>query len=95
MDIFKSKKQKEQAQQLIKAAQLGDSAEVSQLLGVSPATLLTLRCRAPERLPPSWRSRPLRWRRKTVLKWIEDQETIERRRCELKGRPERSGPLDL
>lgn len=70
-------------------------AEVSALLGLSPATLLTLRCRAPERLPPSWRSRPLRWRRKTVLKWIEEQETIERRRCELQGRPEGSGPLDF
>jgi hypothetical protein len=50
-------------------------AELSQILGRSPATIRTQLCREPQRVPPhlpgSW---PKVWRLVTVLKWLNEQE---------------------
>lgn len=59
-----------------------DLAALSALLQLSPATILTQRTRSPERVPPAWRSRPLRWRRDAVLQWLIEQEKEEQRRVE-------------
>ena len=59
-----------------------DLAALSALLHLSPATILTQRTRAPDRVPPAWRSRPLRWRRDAVLQWLIEQERQEQRRVE-------------
>jgi hypothetical protein len=59
-----------------------DLAALSALLQLSPATILTQRTRAPDRVPPAWRSRPLRWRRDAVMDWLIKQEREEQRRVE-------------
>lgn len=63
-----------------------DLAALSALLKLSPATILTQRTRAPDRVPPAWRSRPLRWRRDAVLQWLIEQEKEEQRRVEQRTR---------
>lgn len=47
------------------------------LAHIPKATILTLRSRSPDRLPPPFRLRPLRWRVKTVVRWMETQEQQE------------------
>lgn len=69
------------------ASDMLDVAGLSILLGLSPATVLTLRARAPDRVPPPWRTRPLRWRREAVMRWLADQENREQRRIEELMRP--------
>ncbi|WP_299687919.1 hypothetical protein [Hydrocarboniphaga sp.] len=44
---------------------------------IPKATVLTLRSRSPDRLPPPFRQRPLRWRRQTVVQWMKDEEKHE------------------
>lgn len=61
------------------------------LLAISPASIPARRSRTPERVPPPYLSRPLRWRRETVLRWITEQEERARREAEL-GAP-RNGAL--
>ena len=53
------------------------------LLGISPATIPTQRSRAPHKLPPPYLTRPLRWRRETVLLWIQEQENAARTAAQL------------
>lgn len=53
------------------------------LLGISPATISTQRSRAPHKLPPPYLNRPLRWRRATVLLWIQEQEDAARAAANL------------
>lgn len=52
------------------------------LLGISPSTIPSLRSRDPHKLPPPYLSRPLRWRREGVLRWMESRELAELRRIE-------------
>lgn len=53
------------------------------LLAISPASIPGQRCRSPEKLPPPYLTRPLRWRRETVVRWINEQEERARREAEL------------
>lgn len=59
-----------------------DPKGLAHLLGISPATIPALRSRNPERLPPPYLSRPLRWRRETVVRWMERRERVEEERVE-------------
>lgn len=54
-----------------------DVAAFAMLTLIPKATVLTLRSRSPERLPPPFRQRPLRWRRQTVVQWMKDEESHE------------------
>jgi len=47
------------------------------LAQIPKATILTLRSRAPEKLPPVYWQRPLRWRVETVMRWMEKREQHE------------------
>ena len=47
------------------------------LAHIPKATILTLRSRSPDKLPPPFRQRPLRWRTETVVRWMEEQEQSE------------------
>jgi hypothetical protein len=47
------------------------------LAHIPKATILTLRSRSPDKLPPPFRLRPLRWRAETVVRWMEEQEQSE------------------
>lgn len=69
------------------AAEMLDLTGLSEMLGLSPSTILTLRTRAPDRVPTPWRTRPLRWRRTTVHEWIREQEIEERRKVAERCRP--------
>lgn len=55
------------------------------LLGISPTTIPTQRSRAPHKLPPPYLTRPLRWRRTTVLLWIQEQENAAHAAAQLVG----------
>lgn len=59
-----------------------DPKGLAHLLGISPATIPALRSRNPERLPPPYLTRPLRWRRETVVRWMERRERQEEERVE-------------
>lgn len=59
-----------------------DPRGLAHMLGISPATIPALRSRNPERLPPPYLSRPLRWRRETVVRWMERRERQEEERVE-------------
>ena len=52
------------------------------LLGISPSTIPSLRSRDPHKLPPPYLTRPLRWRREGVLRWMESREQAELSRLE-------------
>lgn len=52
-------------------------AGLASMLDISPATILTLRSRDPQRLPAPWRTRPLRWLRGDVLAWMRAQAEAE------------------
>lgn len=54
----------------------------SSLAHIPKATILTLRSRSPDKLPPPFRLRPLRWRVQTVVRWMEKQEQHELERIE-------------
>lgn len=54
-----------------------DVQGLASLTQIPKATILTLRSRSPERLPPPFRLRPLRWRTQTVVRWMEKQEQSE------------------
>ena len=54
-----------------------DVAGLSLLLHIPESTILTLRSRAPERLPPPFRTRPLRWRAGTAVEWMAHEEQVE------------------
>jgi hypothetical protein len=49
----------------------------ARLARIPKATILTLRSRAPDKLPPPFRLRPLRWRTQTIVRWMEEQEQAE------------------
>lgn len=59
-----------------------DAVGLAALLGISPATIPSLRSRNPAKLPPPFLTRPLRWRRDAVLKWMERREREEEERHE-------------
>lgn len=59
------------------ATQVLDVQALAELTQIPKATILTLRSRAPEKLPPPFRLRPLRWRLQTVMTWMERQEQEE------------------
>lgn len=54
-----------------------DVAGLAELLRIPESTILTLRSRAPERLPPPFRTRPLRWRAGTAIAWMAREEQAE------------------
>lgn len=54
-----------------------DVAGLASLLSIPESTILTLRSRAPERLPPPFRTRPLRWRVGTAVEWMAREEQVE------------------
>lgn len=54
-----------------------DVAGLALLLRIPESTILTLRSRAPERLPPPFRTRPLRWRAGTAVEWMAREEQVE------------------
>jgi predicted DNA-binding transcriptional regulator AlpA len=64
-----------------------DLARLASMLGLSPATILTLRSRDPERVPPAWRTRPLRWVRGEVSRWLRAQAEAEAARIATLGQP--------
>jgi len=75
---------KERIRPSVKAVQLysNESAVLdiqgfSILAQIPKATILTLRSRAPEKLPPAYWQRPLRWRVETVMRWMEKREQHE------------------
>ena len=49
----------------------------ARLAHIPKATILTLRSRSPDKLPPPFRLRPLLWRAQTVVRWMEKQEQTE------------------
>lgn len=55
------------------------------LLGISSASIPALRSRTPEKLPPPYLSRPLRWRRETAVRWMDEQERREAIRIKQKA----------
>lgn len=57
-----------------------DVGGLALLTHIPAATILTLRCRAPDRLPPPFRRKPLLWRTRTVLHWMEEEEQREAQR---------------
>jgi hypothetical protein len=59
-----------------------DLVGLAALLRISPASIPSLRSRTPERLPPPFFNRPLRWRREGVLRWMERKEQAEVERIE-------------
>lgn len=58
-----------------------DTYGLAALLGISPASIPALRSRSPDKLPPPFLSRPLRWRRETVMRWMDEKERQEATRC--------------
>lgn len=54
-----------------------DVEALADLTHIPKATILTMRSRSPDRLPPPFRQRPLRWRMQTVVRWMESQEQTE------------------
>lgn len=68
-----------------------DASEVAAILGISKPTLLSDRCRAPQKVPPCYRipgRRGLLWLRHEVVAWV--QEFPEARNAFLEGRPARA-----
>lgn len=65
-----------------------DSDGLAALLGISAASIPSIRSRSPEKLPPSYLRRPLRWRRETVMRWIQEQEEKARKRAERGAPPD-------
>lgn len=57
-----------------------DPHGLAALLGISAASIPSFRSRNPEKLPAPFLSRPLRWRREAVLRWIEQREREEAER---------------
>jgi len=49
----------------------------ARLAHIPKATILTLRSRSPDKLPPPFHLRPLLWRAQTVVRWMEKQEQTE------------------
>ncbi len=60
--------------------------DLAALLQISPATIPSLRSRNPEKLPVPFLSRPLRWRREAVVRWMEQREREEQARIEREFR---------
>ena len=56
--------------------------DLAALLRISPATIPSMRSRNPEKLPVPFLSRPLRWRREAVLRWMEQREREEQERID-------------
>ncbi len=54
-----------------------DVAGLASLLRIPASTILTLRSRAPDRLPAPFRTRPLRWRAGTAVEWMAREEQVE------------------
>ena len=54
-----------------------DIDEVADLLGTSPDGIRSYRSRNPLAVPTPFMTRPLRWRREAVLRWMEQQEREE------------------
>lgn len=54
-----------------------DCHGLAALLGISVLSIPTQRSRSPHKLPPPYLTRPLRWRRTTVVLWMEKQERAE------------------
>lgn len=64
-----------------------DAGEVAAILGISKPTLLSDRCRAPQKVPPCYRvpgRRGLLWLRHEVIAWV--QRFPEARNAFLEGR---------
>lgn len=57
-----------------------DVQGLAALTHIPKATILTLRSRAPDKLPPPFRTHPLLWRTRTVVTWMEKQEQQEMER---------------
>lgn len=63
------------------ASPILDTHGLAALLGISPASIPALRSRSPDKLPPPFLSRPLRWRRETIIRWMDERERQEAIRC--------------
>jgi len=57
-----------------------DVQGLARVTHIPKATILTLRSRSPELLPPPFRTHPLLWRMHTVVSWMERQEEQEAER---------------
>lgn len=59
-----------------------DVAALAAKLGISISSLRARRARDPNSLPPPFLRRPLRWRRATVARWMDQAEHAEGARAE-------------
>lgn len=55
-------------------------AELAAAMGLTENTIRTLRSTRPQALPTPFLTRPLRWRRESVLRWMEQREREEAER---------------
>lgn len=66
-----------------------DRDELAALMGVSPDSIKQMRSRNPAALPTPFLTRPLRWRREVVLRWMESRERSEAARIQRLFEPQR------
>lgn len=66
-----------------------DRAGLAELLGVSAESIKQMRSRNPLALPTPFLTRPLRWRREVVLRWMEQREREEAARIQRLFDPQR------
>lgn len=55
-------------------------AELAAAMGLTENTIRTLRSTRPQALPTPFLTRPLRWRRESVMRWMEQREREEAER---------------
>jgi hypothetical protein len=71
-----------------------DREALAALIGISAEGVKQMRSRNPLGLPPPFMTRPLRWRREAVIRWMEQREREEsdriQRMFEPVARPTRS-----
>ena len=67
-----------------------DREGLAALMGVSPDSIKQMRSRNPAALPTPFLTRPLRWRREVVLRWMESRERAEAARIQRLFEPSRS-----
>jgi len=54
--------------------------ELAAIMGLTASTIRNLRSTKPQALPAPFLTRPLRWRREAVVRWMEQQEREEAER---------------
>lgn len=67
-----------------------DREGLAALMGVSPDSIKQMRSRNPAALPTPFLTRPLRWRREVVMRWMERREQEEAARIQRLFEPSRS-----